>query len=647
MSNVLVEKQKIDILANAISNKSGEPLTLTLDEMVEAVDGIKTEANLQEKQYSVNKAGQELIQADSGYDGLSNVIVNVPMGNAIGPTSQYSTSNYGFNYVSSTNKSLIVYGYSIPTTPTVTAGYIGSSPSSSRTVRINTNEVYNPTITVSGDTVTVPRGYYSAQVNKSVASGTAGTPTATKGTVSNNSITVTPSVTNTTGYITGSTITGTAVTVSASELVNGTFYVTQNGTADVTNYASVNVNVPSSGEDVPVFTIDLTSNPPTVTCNKTFAECEAYIANNKMIAIAYAPSASMTLSMTVYNYVENSMIYYVVYNTAGYPFADITWAIDNQPVYYEPSNLKGNLPTNATSYSTGAIQATIASSTSTQYLNIPSGYYPQDKYYKLSAMPAGTLGTPLATKGTVSNHSVSVTPSVTNVTGYIVGGTVNGTAVSVSASELVSGTLNVTSAGTKDVTNYASASIPSGTEGTPTATKGTVSNHSVSVTPSVTNTNGFINGSTKTGTAVTVSASELVSGSETKTANGTYNVTNLASLVVNVPSGENGDNLYYGSVDLTGTSWTFNNAPANLPEEETEFLHINLTAKNLNSSRLNSYNSLDFVDNQSNTMIIYGGTIAYDAGTWYEDKTINITGGTDATSKELYNILKANATQTA
>lgn len=77
--------------------------------------------------------------------------------------------------------------------------------------------------------------------------------------------------------------------------------------------------------------------------------------------------------------------------------------------------------------------------------------------------------------------------------------------------------------------------MPSGTTGTPTATKGTVSNHSVSVTPSVTNTTGYITGGTKTGTAVTVSASELVSGSETKTANGTYNVTNLASLVVNIP----------------------------------------------------------------------------------------------------------------
>ena len=74
--------------------------------------------------------------------------------------------------------------------------------------------------------------------------------------------------------------------------------------------------------------------------------------------------------------------------------------------------------------------------------------------------------------------------------------------------------------------------MPSGTAGTPTATKGTVSNHSVSVTPSVTNTTGYITGGTKSGTAVSVSASELVSGSETKTANGTYDVANLASIVV-------------------------------------------------------------------------------------------------------------------
>lgn len=91
--------------------------------------------------------------------------------------------------------------------------------------------------------------------------------------------------------------------------------------------------------------------------------------------------------------------------------------------------------------------------------------------------------------------------------------------------------------------------MPTGTAGTPTATKGTVSNHSVTVTPSVTNTAGYISSGTKTGTAVTVSASELVSGSETKTANGTYDVTNLASLVVNVPTGSTKNVQYYMGAD--------------------------------------------------------------------------------------------------
>lgn len=164
-------------------------------------------------------------------------------------------------------------------------------------------------------------------------------------------------------------------------------------------------------------------------------------------------------------------------------------------------------------------------------VTVPAGYYASQAS---KAVASGTAGTPTATKGTVSNHSVSVTPSVTNTTGYITGGTKTGTAVSVSASELVSGTYTVNSSGTKDVTNYASASVPSGSA-TSSATKGSVSNHSVSVTPSVTRTAGWVSAGTASGTAVTVSASELVSGSETKTDNGTYDVTNLAQLVVSIP----------------------------------------------------------------------------------------------------------------
>lgn len=103
-------------------------------------------------------------------------------------------------------------------------------------------------VTVNGATVTVPVGAYSSQVQKSVASGTAGTPTASKGAVNNHSIAVTPSVTNTTGYITGSTINGTAVTVSASELVSGDKSITQNGSnIDVAEYSTVTVNVSGGG----------------------------------------------------------------------------------------------------------------------------------------------------------------------------------------------------------------------------------------------------------------------------------------------------------------------------------------------------------------------------------------------------------------
>lgn len=112
-------------------------------------------------------------------------------------------------------------------------------------------------LTASGATVTAPAGYYSSSASKSVASGTAGTPTASKGTVSNHSISVTPSVTNTAGYISGGTKSGTAVTVSASELVSGTKSISGAGETDVTNYEKASVSAGSA--TTPTTTI--TANP--------------------------------------------------------------------------------------------------------------------------------------------------------------------------------------------------------------------------------------------------------------------------------------------------------------------------------------------------------------------------------------------------
>ena len=335
-------------------------------------------------------------------------------------------------------------------------------------------------LTASGATVTAPAGFYESAATKAVASGTEGTPTATKGAVSNHQISVTPSVTNVAGYISGGTHSGTAVTVTASELDSGTKSISQNGTnIDVVGYAAVDVNVSAP-------------TPTLETVTKTYTPTESQQTETITPSSGYdgIGEVDVTVGAISSTYVGTG----IARRTA--------------------SDLYGE-------YDYGQY-----------FITTPPGYYDRS-YYK--EVPNGTAGTPTATKGTVSNHAVSVTPSVTNTAGYITNSTKTGTAVSVSASELVSGTLSITSSGTKDVTNYASASVSAGTEGTPSATKGSVSNHSVSVTPSVTNTAGYITGGTKTGTAVSVSASELVSGSETKTANGTYDVTNLASLVVAIP----------------------------------------------------------------------------------------------------------------
>ena len=156
--------------------------------------------------------------------------------------------------------------------------------------------------------------------------------------------------------------------------------------------------------------------------------------------------------------------------------------------------------------------------------------------------------------------------------------------------------------------------MPSGTAGTPTASKGTVSNHSVTVTPSVTNTTGYITGSTKTGTGITVSASELVSGSETKTENGTYDVTNLASFIVNVASSG-------GSVNID-TKTVTNNSASNTSisftslSGEPKAFFVRCTAQLTRSSSSSYYYVANFRYNGTNHN---GNYWRMSNGTFYND----------------------------
>lgn len=162
-------------------------IALYPSQMPQAIADIQPQISLQRKtkSYTPSETAQaETVAADSNYDGLEQVNVSVGA---------------------------------------IASDYVGSGV----TRRSSSN------MTASGATVTAPAGYYASSASKSVASGSEGTPTATKGTVSGHAVTVTQKVTNAAGYIAGGTKTGTGVSVTAAELVSGSETKTENGTYDV------------------------------------------------------------------------------------------------------------------------------------------------------------------------------------------------------------------------------------------------------------------------------------------------------------------------------------------------------------------------------------------------------------------------------
>lgn len=250
MTKVLVTQSKLDTLAEIVGGKSNTNVPLTVDEMITAADSITSGGGGSPTLETVTKtytpstsAVTDTITPSAGYDGIEEVDVTVsavPYADAGGVISNtaYSTSNNQRKWT------ITVKGYAEG------AGWVDEGEYGTAN-----NTVYNAvasgtTVTPTTSSQTIGGANYmmeGAVTVSAMPSGTAGTPTATKGTVSNHAVSVTPSVTNTTGYITGSTKTGTAVTVSASELVSGSETKTANGTYDVTNLAELVVNVSGGG----------------------------------------------------------------------------------------------------------------------------------------------------------------------------------------------------------------------------------------------------------------------------------------------------------------------------------------------------------------------------------------------------------------
>lgn len=161
------------------------------------------------------------------------------------------------------------------------------------------------------------------------------------------------------------------------------------------------------------------------------------------------------------------------------------------------------------------------------------------------------------------------------------------------------GTVTISSSGTTDVTAYASASVAAGSAGTPTAAKSAVNNHAVTVTPSVTNTAGYISGGTKTGTGVSVAASELVSGTLSVTSNGTgIDVTNYQKIDVSVSGGG-------GSVQTDTKTATASNYPTSLSftsmKGEPKMFAVHMNAQVSSSGSTTYYYIVDIISHGTTT----------------------------------------------
>ena len=468
--------------------------------------------NNQNKSVSPTESEQS-VSYDSGYTGLGTVTVGAISSTYVGSgISRKSSSNLTASgatvtapagyYAEDATKS--VSTMTLPSSASAT-----SSGTSKATISRSTSNQY----------INIPTGYNSTAqyyTISAVADGTAGTPTATKGTVSNHSISVTPSVTNVTGYITGGTKTGTAVSVAASELVSGTKSISSNGTGiDVTNYAAVDVAVPVASEP----TIEsLSVNPSTSEQTFNSSSVDGY----KPVIVAAMPSMT--------------------------------------------------LPTSTSSSATSGYtsKATVSRSTSDQYINIPTGYNAAGAYYKISAVANGTVTAPASISGTSATVStgtntltltktVSVTPSVTTA-GYISSGTAGNSSVSLTASVTVNPTPTASgktvtipagyysSQTTKDVST-GSATAPASISGTSasvsTGTNTLTLSKTVSVTPSV--TAGYISSGTAGNSSVSLTASVTTKAAATITP-GTSNQTIAAGTYIT------GTQTIAGDADLVASN---------------------------------------------------------------------------------------------
>lgn len=528
----------------------------------------------------------QVVEPQTGYQYLSSVTVNAIQTQTKTVTSNgtYSPDNGKFFSSFTVNVPIgdTINSEEITINPSETEQVITPSNGHNAIVQVTVNPVSSTyvgseiprksqnNLTVSGATVTVPAGYYATSTSKSVASGTAGAPTATKGTVSNHQVSVTPTVTNTTGYITGGTKTGTAITVKASDLVSGDLPISENGTKDVTNYKTVSVSV--------------VSDAPT--------------------EMSLPTSASSTQVGTNKATINRSTSAQYINIPIGYNSTAASYTISATPNMTLPTAV-------ANSASGSSNKLTFTPTTANKFINIPTGYNTTASYYTL--------------KGDSNLKAENIKSGVT-----IFG--INGSYTASSGldtSDATAAAIDIL----KNKTAYVNGSKITGTMTNNGQTGGTITSQGGTYTiPAGYTTGGTVTANISSG-STTVSGSASASSATITTGNGTLTLTKSVSIIPSVNAGYISSGTQ-GSVNISLTASVTTKAAATItPSTSNQTIasgtyltgtqtiagDVDLVAGNIKSGVnifgvTGTYSGLDTSDATASASDINSGTTAYVKG---------------------------------
>ena len=348
-----------------------------------AASGDKITGNIETKSASDVSIDGPLVTVPEGYYDTTQT-KTVQSGSVGTPTITKSVQNHTATITASVTAS---EGYILNQTKTSQSATVAASElvSGSKTIQENStvdvtdyaevvvdvpphnqNKTVNPT--TSQQIVTADTGYtgLGEVVVTAMPTGTAGTPTVTVSS-GDHSAQVTPQVTNTTGYITGGTKTGSSVTITAADLTSGRATITQNGLVDVTNFEEALVSV--EGGDVinnQNKTVSPTTSTQTVTADTGYTGLGTVTVNAMPTGTEGTPVADVETDATT----QNIIVTPKTTNTAGYISGGLRVG---EPVTINPGVTTFNGQTGDVTYTapvtsvngqTGAVTVTVPSKTS-------------------------------------------------------------------------------------------------------------------------------------------------------------------------------------------------------------------------------------------------------------------------------------------